>query len=817
MLRPWVLSILAATAVTGQAAAAPASTAADTLTEIIVTAEYRETKLQDTPIAITALTSEMIEQQGATKLSDILTSAPSVAFRQQSAAFGESVTAFIRGFGQADFDPAFEPGVGLYIDDVYYPRLTGANFDLMDVERVEVLRGPQGTLEGRNSEGGAIRFVTRRPTGDGSGYMTATYGTRNRVDLRAGADFKLAEHLFARLAGTFADQDGYVDVYSYGCEFPASGVPAPGGGTKCKQYSLGDTGYRALRGSLRFNPSDQLDMLLSADYIRDHHNNGAEILLYGNQTNPNSNTQNGLPLDSRFLCGKWCNYTTLGNGAGTFVGGAVFTPPANGLAMPATSGQQLNTFDAYDFSLNVDVGISDALKLNSITGYHNWTNQFSIDGDLSPAQTQFGNNTLDHWFWSQELRLNMEFGKRVHATVGGYYSDEKTTYYTLQDIRYVGAALPPFLCVVPLAPGGICPLFPLQFIGNDPVKTTSKAAFGTVTWDATDALSFTGGVRHTKDSKSYTFYRFDLDGTTINPFIGIGLSGKTSVFDGSRTDYHFSADYRFNPSVLAYASVGTGYKAGGVGPRPFNPAQAIGFGPEKLTSYELGLKTDLFDRHVRFNTAIFYNDFKDAQLVLLSCPQFGGPGPCALPQNAGDASVKGVEAEILVTPVAGLQFDLSGSYLKWDWKCVNPEVVGGANGPCSSDAAVIDKLSSSPLGFIKEQFHAGIQYEFGLPSGSTLTPRLDISYQGPQPGSNLEPASGSPSALYGQVAGFTVANAHLTWRNAKKDLETRLEVTNLTNRYYFYSKFDLTGAGAGTITGSPAPPLAWAVTVKKSF
>src|SRR5258707_4904478 len=193
------------------------------LAEIIVTAQYREEKLQDTPIAISAFTAAAIDQQGASKLSDILSSAPSVLLRPQSAAFGESVAAFIRGFGQADFDPAFEPGVGLYVDDVYYPRLTGANFDLMDVERVEVLRGPQGTLEGRNSEGGAIRFVTRRPTGDGSGYMTATYGTRNRVDLRAGADFKLAEQLIARLAGTFADQDGYVDVYSYGCEFPASG------------------------------------------------------------------------------------------------------------------------------------------------------------------------------------------------------------------------------------------------------------------------------------------------------------------------------------------------------------------------------------------------------------------------------------------------------------------------------------------------------------------------------------------------------------------------------------------------------------------
>ena len=194
-LRLWGLSVFAAlgTLSSGFVVAQNAQPADQSvLAEVIVTAQYREEKLQDTPIAITAITSDMIEEQGATKLSDILTSAPSVVFRQQSAAFGESVTAFIRGFGQADFDPAFEPGVGLYIDDVYYPRLTGANFDLMDVERVEVLRGPQGTLEGRNSEGGAIRFVTKKPTGDGSGYATVTYGTRNRLELRAGADFKLA-------------------------------------------------------------------------------------------------------------------------------------------------------------------------------------------------------------------------------------------------------------------------------------------------------------------------------------------------------------------------------------------------------------------------------------------------------------------------------------------------------------------------------------------------------------------------------------------------------------------------------------------------
>ncbi|HVN44432.1 MAG TPA: TonB-dependent receptor [Steroidobacteraceae bacterium] len=818
------------------AQAGPPAEPSTQIQEVLVTAQYREEKLQDTPIAITAMTSEMIQEQGAQKLSDILTNAPSVAFRTQSAAFGESVTAFIRGFGQADFDPAFEPGVGLYIDDVYYPRLTGANFDLMDVERVEVLRGPQGTLEGRNSEGGAIRFVTKKPSDADDAYLTATYGVRNLLQMRGATNFTLADHLYARISGTFTDQDGYVDVFNYYCAHPQA-FPAPppsSGGTKCGQYSLGDLGYRALRFALRYNPSDQLDATLSADYIHDAHNNGAEVLLYGNNANPNVDAPGGIPFDSRFLCGKWCNYTTLGNAGGSYVAGLI--PPLQGLPLPATSGQQLNKYDAYDFALNINWGITDAVRLNSITGYHNWTNSFSIDGDLSPAQTQFGNNTLDHWFWSQELRLNMDFTKSLRGTLGGYYSDETTIYYTLQDIRYVAAGLPAPVCqAIGGLPTNTCPIFPLQFIGNDPVNTSSKAGFGTLVWDPTDALSFTGGVRYTKDYKSYTYYRFNLDGVTINPFVdpvgaangagyngpnGEALTGRKAVFEGNRTDWHFSADYRFNPAVMTYASAGTGYKAGGVGPRPFNAEQARPFGPEKVTSYELGVKTDLFDRHVRFNTAAFYNDFTDAQIVLLSCPQYGGPGPCALPQNAGDAHVWGVETEIFAIPVGGLQIDLSGSYLHWQWKCVDPQVVPmavpGAAG-CSSDPAVINQLSGTPIGFIKEQGHVGIQYEFRLGNGGSITPRFDAAYQGPQTGSNTAAAPGSPSAIYGQVGGFTVANARLTWTNAKKDLQSTFEVTNLFNHYYFYSKFDLTGAGAGTITGSPGAPLGWSLTVRKNF
>jgi iron complex outermembrane receptor protein len=130
---------------------------------------------------------------------------------------------------------------------------------------------------------------------------------------------------------------------------------------------------------------------------------------------------------------------------------------------------------------------------------------------------------------------------------------------------------------------------------------------------------------------------------------------------------------------------------------------------------------------------------------------------------------------------------------------------------------VINLLATTPIGFIQEQGHVGIQYAFGLSNGSTLTPRFDASYQGPQNGSNTRPTPGSPSDVYGRVGGFTVANASLILANSKKDLEWTLQATNIFNHYYFYSKFDLTGAGSGTITGSPGPPLGWSLTVKKKF
>lgn len=815
---------------------------ANQIAEIVVTAQFREQKLQDTPIAITAVDAALIESRSATNLADVTKAAPSVVLRPAASAFGNSISASIRGLGQGDFNPALEPGVGLYIDDVYYPRLTGANFDLLDVERVEVLRGPQGTLTGRNSEGGAIKFVSRKPMGEG-GYVSATYGSRNRINLRASADFKIAENLFARLSGTFADQGGYVDVIDYGCAFPASGVPALAGGAKCDLYKQGDVGYKALKAIVRFNPTEALDISISADYNKDSRNSSAEVLLNASNANPNTQTVNGIPFDNRFICGKFCNYTTFAQPGGPYIAGLI--PPLNGLPLGTVNGQQKNEYEGWGVSGNIDFKLNDSIQLQSITAYREWDNSFTIDGDLSPARTQIGNNNLSHWFWSQEFRINAEVSDQLQVTLGGYYSDEQTTYYTLQDIRYVSIGVPGFVCgLIGGLPTETCPIFPLQFIGNDPVRTKSKAIFGTAIFKATDALTLTGGFRYTKDSKDYTYYRYNLDGRTINPFVdgvgavyGIGysgpdkfdsngngnltetvtsLSGRTASFRGSRWDYRFTVDYRFSPEVLVYATTGTGYKAGGVGPRPFNAAQAREFNPEEVTSYELGIKTDLFDRKLRFNVSAFYNKLKDAQLTLLSCPQFGGPGPCALPQNAGDATIKGVEFEAFIQPVAGLTIDASASYLKYVYDCVDPQVVGNATlpaGVCSSDQAIRNALNDPAQGW---QWNFGMQYEADLGTSGSLTPRIDVNRQNRLPGNVLRPAAGSASEIFGQVPGYTIANARLTWRNADRDVDISLEVTNLFDKYYFLSKFDLSTL-AGSVLGNPGRPREWALTVKKKF
>ena len=389
---------------------------------------------------------------------------------------------------------------------------------------------------------------------------------------------------------------------------------------------------------------------------------------------------------------------------------------------------------------------------------------------------------LDYWGFTQELRLNGQMlDDTLNWTLGGFYLDQRSTYATFQDIRY--------------AP------IPLQFQGDDPVNADTKAVFGTVSWEIVEDLTFNGGLRYTKEHKDYTFSRRNRDGT-LNPFLG-ALDGVTGAFDGDKIDWRANLQYRISDALMTYAQVSTGFKGGGINPRPFNPAQVQPFGPETLTSYEVGFKSDLFGRVVRLNGAVFYSDYKGIQLTLLSCPQFGGPGPCALPQNAGDAHIKGIELETTIDPGNGLLIDGAMSYLDFKYTAINPQ----AGGPTSPQGVQIGMV---PPYTPKWKWAVGFQYEFDLGNSGSITPRVDANYQS----AIFSNAVNGPNNL---IEGYTLANARLTWRNSDEDLEVALEVKNVFDKYYLLTSFDLIGAGAGFVSGQPGRPREWAVSIKKTF
>ena len=789
----------------------PAEAAADS-NEILVTAQFRTQNLQDTPLAITAVNAETMEAKSQTNLAQVADSAPNVTLKPQGASFGPSVAASIRGIGQADFNPAYEPGVGIYIDDVYYPQLIGAVFDLLDLDRVEILRGPQGTLSGRNSEGGSIKMFSKKPTGSGEGYVEGTYGSRNRIGVRAGVDFALTEDLAARLSGVFKQQEGYVDQLDFGCVYPAGGpatftandgttqlvnptggVPAKQGAGDCRVAKLGEVGYQAIRGALRYNPSDALDLNLTAEYTHDEHTATGEVLIATNViSNPNTNI-GGVPYDNRFICGKYCNFSSYSSPAINYIG--LLTP--GGLAGPgqpllATQRSNRSLYKAYNLAANAHVQLTDMISIDNILAYQNWKSDFGVDDDLSPIPLSGGANHLDHWNWSEELRVNLDINDAINVVLGGYYFKQRTDYYSYQDLRYINAA-----------PG--IGLFPLQFIQPDETPAESKAAFANVGWEILPGLTFNGGLRYTDESKEYRYFRLNPDGT-VNPYLdpigaanGAGtpgaLTGAVATYKGDRWDWRAALDYRVNDQLMVYASYATGFKGGGTNPRPFYASQVISFDPEVLTNWELGAKTDLWDRRLRFNLTGFYGKLKNAQIGTSICPD--GSVPCAALVNGGNAREWGVEAETTIRPVEGLMIDGSVSYINFKYT----SLIAG------STTALDDPRAGLP----EWKWTVGAQYRADLGDFGSLTPRVDVMYQD-------ELYTGFKyNGVPQYIPSYTLANARLTWRNEAEDLSASLEVTNLFDKYYFQTVFDLRAAGAGLDKAQPGRPREWGVTVKKTF
>ena len=774
--------------------------------EIVVTAQFREENLQDVPIAITAVTGQTLEQRGAQTLADLAGSAPNVTLRQAPATYGPAVVAYIRGVGQRDTNFALEPGVGIYVDDVYLPTLHGSMLNLIDLDRVEILRGPQGTLAGQNSIGGAIKLYSKKPDDSNSGYLQATYGSYNDVEVKGAVNFSLVPgQLFARLSGAAVSQEGYITRYDYACTHPGSTIPTTATGNGCKLGTEGGKKYVAGRLALRWEPSPDVTVDVSGDITRDDSEPGPTTLLYVGRPAPPGVALTGPTTTGGSAAAYVLNGNSYGNATGSpfisyspygnyaqdtfsnspYINYENYTDlyPRDG--SPAYQAPLKAAINSWGVAGTIAARLNDSLNLTSITAYRHFDGIYS-SGDGSPFTNTLQTNWVYHYQFSEELRLNAKVGDILNATLGGYYLDQNSHNPT----RIV--------------------LTTLMFRGDNSAPAKTKAVFLNAELTPTEHLTFVGGVRYTDITKSYTFGRFGIPGSASGGAVPpplAGINGLVGTYAGKRWDWRGVIQYRFSDDLMVYGEYSTGFKAGGGNPRPFFAAQALPFGPETLQAWEVGLKSQFLDRRARLNLSAFINNYKDMLVTVASCPLPNvPPAPCALPINAGNADVKGFEAELDLNPIPGMTIDASVAYL--DFKYTSISAAAASSGIGLEDRGIY----ISPW-----QWNIGAQYRIELGSAGALTPRIDLNHEDSfdRDPDNVDAATGALD-IFGLVAGRTLVNARLTYESPDGDWEVALQVRNLTDKLYYTDVFDNRGS-TNSIQGSPGEPRTWAVTVKRRF
>ncbi|PZN35227.1 MAG: TonB-dependent receptor [Proteobacteria bacterium] len=823
-------SSLAATSVlTSMASAQEAAGSGDTvLAEVVVTAQMREQNVQDIPLSITAVTGDMLEARSQTNLKEISAQAPNVLLQQNPAGSGNSMRAFIRGVGQSDHSPSVEPGVGIYVDDIYFGTVTASAFDLLDLERVEILRGPQGTLSGMNSQGGSIKLYSRKPgTGREGGHIEATLGNYGRRDLKASADFTvIPDKVFARVTGVARNRDGHVTLYNYACVNPddpdviSGAIPSLIRSGDCKSGELGNQQMYAVRGTLRIAPADsRLEINLIGDYTKDTSSTQASVLIASAESaskgtaNPQDRSAisvpyQGVAYDDRFvtygqyrrpdarLNDPYASYANFYDPGVTYRAIGLAPPPAQAVPGPSNGpyiAANASQVEAWGISATIDYELSDNFALKSITGYRSYDTMSGMDNDNSPVVFIQSTDWFGHEQFSQEIRVTGNLvDDTVHLTVGGIYFEASTRPLSRIHTPFSGFGPPGF------------PTF--SFLNDDTADMEVTAGFANVAWDVTDALTLEGGIRVTDEQKDYTFGRLNPDGAgdylpLSNP--GNPLTGWTGTYSDTVTDYRAAVSYKLAADAMIYAQFATGHKAGGISPRPYSYHQIRPFGPETLDSYEAGFKVDLLGRAIRLNGSVFHMDYQDYQGIPQVCvgvdgqplPEDAGgvPGLCGQYLNLADAKVKGFELETLIRPVVGLSIDGAVSYVDFEF---------GAPRYATNDV----REGSSRPGIGKWKWSVGAQYELELGHIGTLTPRIDVART---PGYCGNFAC-DPNAT---VDSYVLTNARLTFDTLDGDWSVSLEATNLTDKLYYVNKF----LNQWYVSGQPGRPREYALSVRRRF
>ena len=776
--------------------------------EIMITAEMRTTNVQATPLSVTAVSADMLEARNQTNIFQVSAQAPNVTLTPAGVGNGPAMLAFIRGVGQTDFNFAVEPGVGIYVDDVYYPTLTGSMIELLDLDRVEVLRGPQGTLAGRNAIGGFIKLYSQKPGEDNGGRVSVTTGSFNRLDLSGAADVQIADNLAMRISGVSKTEDGYVDRLDYSCATGNNNFPTflQGGDlTGCKLGTEGGRSVTSLRAALRWDVSDNVEVNLVHDNTNEDSEASPGVLLQVNEARAKVNGYGaGTSIlgrdgktkywyDNRFVThGQYRQpnapvndpYVTYSNYIDTLADpGYNILPFAGGAISP------IQTLNQQGTSLTVDWTLSDKLSFKSITAVREYESDWAQDADASPINSQQLIQRLEHNQWSQEFRLSgMAFNDAMEYTVGTFFFEQDGTLEANVNLPYAG----------------------INFIhGPDPTPSNARAVFANGVYHLTDRLNLSLGLRYSEDEKDYTFFRRNPDGTAPGPCTGYpfsppvepncvfnGLINQSAHFEDDRVDWRTALDYAFTDDIMGYAQISTGYKAGGVNPRPYFLVQIEDLAPEEVLSYEFGLKTVLLDRRLRLNASYFFNDYTDIQLQQNQCEQPNGTigAPCLQPANAGDADVSGIELEAELD-LDNWLIDASISTLDFEYTRIDPtvQVTKDMKTPFTPDL----------------KYSLGTQYTHDMGTTGTLSARLDLSFQD-------DIYAAAINADSNRIDAYSILNGRVTWRAESEEWEIFLEGNNLTDEVYYLTIFDQYLSSA-TVTGSIAKPRTFALGAKRNF
>lgn len=761
---------------------------------IVVTAQFREQDPQQMPLSLTAVGGLMLEERGQTNIVEIANQVPNMRLSPGAGPLGPALQAHIRGVGQHDFHYAFEPGVGIYVDDVYFATLTGSLIDLLDLDRVEILRGPQGTLAGQNSIGGAVKLYSTAPQEGNGGFVQVTYGAFHRTEARAAGDFSLVDHrLLGRIAGVAKQQDGYVTRYDYACTHPDLAVPSFQNTDSCELGREGGKSYAAVRTALRWLPAEWAEVNVSGDYTGDNSPASPTTLLY-------VGTSDGPGVPNAPMSGTPAANTLVGDlPLGTAMGSQFISQsPFGGYALDPFSRSPYINYSTYQdpapldgsapygvppvyrvsgggASARIALDVTEAVALTSITAERYYAGEWSVD-EGTPANTYLLHNQVWHRQFTQEVRANIRpWGDRFHLTLGGFYLHQRNHNGNRVSLRTT------------------------RFVADDSVSASSLAGFGNGEWQVMPALTLIAGARITRQKKTYSYGRLQIPGASapLSPTLA-ELDGTVGEFVGHRFDYRAAVQYQWLPELMTYAQVATGFKGGGVNPRPFFADQALSHDPETLTAYELGAKADWFRRRLRVNVAAFSNRYRDIVMMALMCPAGSTPTPCSLPINAGTAHVVGGELEARLLPLAGLGIDGSLSYLNFRYTSIS--AAGASSGITLDMKGPFAPTWNASL---------GARYDITLGTTGLITARLDLSYRG----AFYTNANNTP---FGEVDGRTLLNGRLMWKSADELWQATLEVTNITNLlYYNYIRDDR--SSSYTVQGQPAPPRQWALTLRRNM